>query len=391
MNYWVFKATPKGEHAYDYTEELRVGHEEKWNSAKGRDPMRVGDRVFFWATGDLLHLAGLGVVTQVYPQRSVRVRYLTKILPNPPPIEDLKAHPAFTNTRFFKPGSYGTEHLLTEAEAKALYGLVVARNPAAAIWPDGSDAPVTSGATNLALFEIGAKFSDGVIRLKQAREQLVKLGINPSSATNYLYNSRHLLAGSRYMREMTIAPTEGFLNWIKAHRSRVEYQNSLQALEAHLQYLEGLGKRRPKHQELLARLSSEALANEKRPSKIKPSDSARDDLPEGPPPGCADPKQTTRTVTAYPRIPAVRDYVLKQAKGRCEYCGDLGFPKPNGEPYLEAHHLLALSEDGPDTPENVVALCANHHREAHYGHDRAKLETAVLMKRKGGGDGILGI
>ncbi len=110
--------------------------------------------------------------------------------------------------------------------------------------------------------------------------------------------------------------------------------------------------------------------------------SAHDDLPDGPPPGCEDPKQNTHTVTTYTRDPAVRAYVLHEAKGRCEYCGQLGFLKPNGEPYLEAHHLLALSENGPDTPENVVALCATHHREAHYGLEREKLEAAIIAKRR---------
>jgi hypothetical protein len=32
----------------------------------------------------------------------------------------------------------------------------------------------------------------------------------------------------------------------------------------------------------------------------------------------------------------------------------------------------------------MKALCANHHREAHYGRDRANLETAVLTKRRAG-------
>lgn len=109
--------------------------------------------------------------------------------------------------------------------------------------------------------------------------------------------------------------------------------------------------------------------------------SAQDDLPDDPPPGCEKPDQTSRTVQTYSRDAAVRAYVIKQANGCCEYCGDAGFVKPNGESYLEAHHLLALCEDGPDTPKNVVALCANHHREAHYGRERAKLEADILEKR----------
>jgi len=39
----------------------------------------------------------------------------------------------------------------------------------------------------------------------------------------------------------------------------------------------------------------------------------------------------------------------------------------DGRLYLETHHIISLSENGSDEVGNVVALCPNHHREAHYG------------------------
>jgi 5-methylcytosine-specific restriction protein A len=45
--------------------------------------------------------------------------------------------------------------------------------------------------------------------------------------------------------------------------------------------------------------------------------------------------------------------------------------------YLEAHHIIALADDGKDTPENVIALCPKHHREAHFGMNRNKIETEM--------------
>lgn len=61
--------------------------------------------------------------------------------------------------------------------------------------------------------------------------------------------------------------------------------------------------------------------------------------------------------------------VLERAKGNCEDCGS---PAPfrkskDGEPYLEVHHRIFLSEDGEDTVENALALCPNCHRKAHFG------------------------
>ena len=437
MNHWVFKANPpKADGSgYDYSQKLRVGREENWKWVKVIEPMGIGDRVFFWASTPLRHFAGLGIITKIHPKGGVRVRYLTALFAHPLSIEDIKAHPALRDTRVFKSGSYGTAFLLTKTESGLIYDLVVARNPGAGICRSEIISSNIANDANPALFETSAKFSDGLLTFKEALEKLAKLGINPGSATNYLYNTKHLFAGNCYKRHMTIGPITAFLAWIKKHRSPQEYQNSLQALEAHLQSRESSGINHPRHRELLARLRGQRQSDtnwlghqedsgatqldellsrgatmdelgqvrggvhehirhlrEKWGIQCEEKDgqwrmvgtdkSADDDLPEGPPPGCEDPKQSKHTVTTYTRNPAVRAYVLTQARGRCEYCDQLGFLKSNGEHYLEAHHLLALCEDGPDTPDNVVALCATHHREAHYGRDRAKLETAVLAKRK---------
>lgn len=84
----------------------------------------------------------------------------------------------------------------------------------------------------------------------------------------------------------------------------------------------------------------------------------------------------------YRRDKAVRDYVISRSCGRCEYCGVLGFAMVDGSHYVEAHHIIALSSQGADAVENVIALCAEHHREAHYGQQAESLEEAFLAKLK---------
>ncbi|WP_186623170.1 HNH endonuclease [Pseudomonas zeae] len=79
----------------------------------------------------------------------------------------------------------------------------------------------------------------------------------------------------------------------------------------------------------------------------------------------------------------VRQSVLARSKGCCEYCGRIGFRKTNGDIYLETHHVVSLSEVGADTPENVIALCPEHHREAHYGIEREVLKTLFIQKLAG--------
>ena len=97
--------------------------------------------------------------------------------------------------------------------------------------------------------------------------------------------------------------------------------------------------------------------------------SAIDDL-EQPPEGRDAPLKKAIEAEIYIRDAMVREYVKRRAKGFCEFCNERGFLLGNGSHYLEAHHILELAEDGPDTIENVIALCASHHREAHYGEQR---------------------
>lgn len=94
--------------------------------------------------------------------------------------------------------------------------------------------------------------------------------------------------------------------------------------------------------------------------------------------GSGSPERVLRTLATYARDPQVRGRVIEAAKGACEYCGLTGFVTVGGKHYLEAHHILALSADGPDTPDNVIALCAEDHRRAHFGKDWADMAAKML-------------
>lgn len=102
------------------------------------------------------------------------------------------------------------------------------------------------------------------------------------------------------------------------------------------------------------------------------------------PAGEANKKETTTSV--YERNPQVRSYILGRSGGFCEWCGQKGFETPSGSVYLETHHIQPLSENGSDTIDNVIALCPNHHREAHFGvhavHFRKELADRVKELNK---------
>lgn len=101
------------------------------------------------------------------------------------------------------------------------------------------------------------------------------------------------------------------------------------------------------------------------------------DLP--PPPGGI-PVRMPVSGMAFARDARVRAWVRERAAGHCEYCGCMGFKMSAGRIYLETHHIISLAVGGHDTVGNVIALCPNHHREAHYGEDPIAFRDALLAK-----------
>jgi len=108
--------------------------------------------------------------------------------------------------------------------------------------------------------------------------------------------------------------------------------------------------------------------------------------------------QEDEPVTTYSRIQALEEqykYAVPEVKERisnyiergeianaykavtgykCQVCeavglNPVGFKKENGEPYIETHHVIPVSnmEAGLLGVNNLLTLCPNHHRQMHYG------------------------
>ena len=69
-------------------------------------------------------------------------------------------------------------------------------------------------------------------------------------------------------------------------------------------------------------------------------------------------------------------------KNKCQICG-LKIELSNGESYSEAHHIIPIGEphNGPDTAENIIVLCPNHHVMCDYGV--IKLEKNLIKEQAG--------
>ena len=86
------------------------------------------------------------------------------------------------------------------------------------------------------------------------------------------------------------------------------------------------------------------------------------------------PKQKARIVKIIERGPE-GNYVKKYRNFKCQICealneNPIGFKKRDGEYYVEAHHVehVSTGNHGVLDISNIISVCANHHRQIHYGN-----------------------
>ena len=71
--------------------------------------------------------------------------------------------------------------------------------------------------------------------------------------------------------------------------------------------------------------------------------------------------------------------LIKELRGSaCQICGG-SFQLKSGGAYCEVHHLEHLARAGLDVSNNMIVLCAQHHRQFHYGEVRILEHTSAFI------------
>lgn len=79
------------------------------------------------------------------------------------------------------------------------------------------------------------------------------------------------------------------------------------------------------------------------------------------------PQQLEAFAKRYERDPELIKIIKLLRGGKCQICG-FSFKTKSGDDYAECHHLEHLADSGLDISSNILVLCANHHRQFHYGN-----------------------
>lgn len=213
-------------------------------------------------------------------------------------------------------------------------------------------------------YELGRKVYDGELRPKDAKAELVSIGLNLNSAGDFIYILRYMLQGKRYTRAMSTANTDDFLTWIRRDDGEAGHARAVEALRQHLEYYTGLkGDKLASHREVLAK--HEAML---------PAQSGFFDSPEEIPSSTSHLEGKVRQVlvNTYERNPAARDKCLAHYGTACSVCSfDFGTTYGDiGAGFIHVHHLREISSIGKeyeiDPIKDLRPVCPNCHAMLHH-------------------------
>lgn len=99
----------------------------------------------------------------------------------------------------------------------------------------------------------------------------------------------------------------------------------------------------------------------------------------------SDPEETVINHKTYKRDNKTIAQLKIIREFKCQICG-LSIPKKDGSKYVEAAHIKPKYQKGRETPDNIILLCPNHHKEFDLGephiinHDAQHIEFSLNEK-----------
>ncbi len=208
-----------------------------------------------------------------------------------------------------------------------------------------------------------------------------------ASVRSYLDMAARLRSGQQVVKSheyRRLAETYG--RTVKAWERRA--QNISRVLQLHgRDWIPGLLPAKNVGSAVAVRLEKILAAEERRAARvdvgfsIEVQNARRKKRSAVPPPGQRTPARSTAPQTVYSRDAKVRAWVLEEATGLCECCGEKApFISFDGEPFLEVHHVRPLVDEGSDTVTNAVAICPNCHRALHHARDKDALREHLYLR-----------
>ncbi len=224
-------------------------------------------------------------------------------------------------------------------------------------------------------YELSKKVYEGELTFKQGQEKLVGDNrMNPNSAADYINNFRCMIEGKRFTRTNNAYSIEYFFDNIYKDYGSQGLSNALNALRFHIEYYEDIQKvvmhkMRDIYDKYLAipidsldeQEQKEIIREFKKQNKTKQEIAAelKNLKLTDPEEVMISSKQFKRDNKTIAQIKILRDY-------KCQICST-SIRKKDGTLYIEAAHIEPKHTKGRETPDNILLLCPNHHKEFDLG------------------------
>lgn len=226
-------------------------------------------------------------------------------------------------------------------------------------------------------YAIAKQTYHGNTSLTEGVDSLVSMhGLNSNSARDYIINFRHMMDGRGFHRTLNAFSMEYFLKRIQLEYEVERLKNALTALREHILYYQSI-QRTPvtmkamwaiydRYTTLLPALTKDEVEQDEleaittiNQTKINIIQSLLRIQPTDPQTITNNRRQYKRDNYTIALLKILRDH-------KCQIC-QTTIRKKNGQFYIEGAHITPKSMQGPETPDNILILCPNHHKEFDYG------------------------
>jgi 5-methylcytosine-specific restriction protein A len=212
-------------------------------------------------------------------------------------------------------------------------------------------------------FEIGKRIYLNQLSRLEGIRVLENLGMNESSAHDYVYSYSNLIQGKLFTRNTNVYATEYYLNTIYKENGISGLKNALLSLSQHIDYYEEVSgtsvkKRKEiylRYYNLIKDFYDEAIYPDELDSEIEYS--------EG--------KTKKVLVNSYERNPIARKKCIEHFGLKCQIC-DFNFEEKYGElgkNFIHVHHKIDISTVGKEYSVNpitdLITVCPNCHSMLH--------------------------
>lgn len=237
------------------------------------------------------------------------------------------------------------------------------------------------------VYEVGKKVFEETITRREGIQELVEdHNMNRGSATMIISQIfPNLMEGNEFTRTLSVASFEYFLSQIKKDYGVVKLSTALTALNKHIEYSAGTGDSKVKLKAVYEKyitlliydsetLSRDEVEQEEIVKHLNVNQTKEEAIIELNNLEETDPEIIIINRTAYKRDNKTIAQIKRIREFMCQIC-ETTIIKKDGSKYVEAAHIIPKHKKGRETPENIILLCPNHHKEFDLGNCEITSQT----------------